>query len=132
MFYFACVSTASPDTQTDIYSASWDGSTLDVPVAVAGEINTAYSEVAPVVAPNALTIYFASDRTDGTSHGNYDIWMATRARPTDPFSAPSNVADVNSPYLDLPTFITGDGCDLYLSSTRNQVLSAWVATKRTQ
>jgi hypothetical protein len=131
VLYFVFVSTVFPAMETDIYRATWNGSGIDAPVPVAA-LNTGYSEVAPVVTPDDLTIYFASDRTDGTWQGNYDVWTASRMDTAHPFSVPTTVTKVNTPYFDVPTFITSDGCDLYLSSTRNQRLSAWVATKRGQ
>jgi WD40-like Beta Propeller Repeat len=117
----------------DIYRAEGTGGSPDPSFGtptVVGEINTNFSEVGPVVTPDDLTIYYASDRTDGGARGDYDIWMATRASTSDMFSAPSNVIEINSPEFDLPTFATRDGCTLYFSSTRAGHLLPYVATRR--
>jgi WD40-like Beta Propeller Repeat len=125
--YFS--STRVPEDQTDLYRAAWDGSGAGVPAPI-HELNTAYNETAPVVAPNGLSIYFGSDRSDGAPQGGLDVWVATRMSAGAEFSAPANVRSVNSRGLDLPTFITRDGCTLYLTSTRAGNLGLYVATRR--
>jgi Tol biopolymer transport system component len=129
VLYFVFVSLLAPTAGTDIYRASWNGSTLDPPVVVR-ELDTSFSELAPVVTPDDLTVYFASDRGDGGAQGNFDIWTATREHTTDPFSTPVNVKELNTPGYEAPTFVTRDGCTLYLTSSRGGKLLAYVATKR--
>src|SRR5579884_1700349 len=99
---------------TDIYVAAWNGSGVDAPRPV-DELNTSYSELAPVVTPDGLTIYFGSDRPDGGARGQHDVWMATRSSTAAPFSEPVNVTELNSSALELPTFVFRGGCTLYLS-----------------
>jgi ribosomal protein L24E len=123
ILYFA--SSRVPANSTDIYRATL-GFPPPKPV---GEVNTTSTELAPVVTPDDLTIYFGSDRGDGSARGSYDIWMATRPSTDTPFSAPRNVAELNSAALDLPTFVTRDGCTLYFSSTRSGALLQYVAAK---
>jgi Tol biopolymer transport system component len=138
VLYFAS-SRFQPDG-LDIYGTVWNAGTasFDTPSPVGG-INTTFSEIAPVVTPDDLTIYFGSDRTDMNAPGSFNIWMATRTTTNDVFAIPTIVPELNSPGLDLPTFVTRDGCTLYLSSTRDpsapidggvKSLAMYVATKQ--
>jgi hypothetical protein len=64
----------------------------------------------PVVAANELTIYVA---------GRGDIWKATRAAKTDNFGEPAKVTELDSDTTrEEPSWVSGDGCDLYFSSNR--------------
>jgi hypothetical protein len=125
-------SSRNPANSTDIYrstraSASGD---LATPTAVS-ELNTNYSEVSPVVTPDDLTIYFASDRVDGNAMGSYDIWVATRASTSAAyFSALTDVAELNTEFDELPTFVSSDGCALYFWSDRDGTSVPYVATRR--
>ena len=101
-------------------------------VAGTGYVQTEVSEVnlvkpggdpafqfAPVLTPNSLTIYFATtNHLAVPARRDTDIWVATRARTTDKFSAPREVANVNTLQDEEPSWITADGCRLYLQSTR--------------
>jgi hypothetical protein len=81
------------------------------------EINLGGVAFAPVVSPDELTIFFSSNRT-GTV-GVADVWTAHRANKTDSFGTPTNVAELNVAGANqAPTFITADGCSLYLQSDR--------------
>ncbi|HXX66136.1 MAG TPA: hypothetical protein VEK07_03090 [Polyangiaceae bacterium] len=131
VLYFA--SDRNPDMGTDLYRATFDddgGGTND-PTPVT-ELNTAYDEVAPVVTPDDLTIYYASNREDtanGNPTGELHIWVATRNPGDVQFQQPANVSELNSSSADSPTFVTRDGCTLYFSSTRSGILTMYVATK---
>jgi Tol biopolymer transport system component len=81
------------------------------------ELNTASLERQPSISKNGLEIFFASDRP-GTL-GAIDLWVATRARTSDPWSAPVNLgATVNSTQTDARPAISFDGTTLYFQSTR--------------
>lgn len=71
----------------------------------------------PVVSSDGLVVFFASTRAlPGLAGAN--IWMASRSSPGVTFDAPVPVANVNSSFDDRPTWISADGCRLYLSSNR--------------
>ena len=75
----------------------------------------------PVLSADGLTIYFDSNRPGGA--GGLDIWFATRASTSAAFGTPVN-ASTSSPALnsagdDNPTWISPDGCRLWLTSTRD-------------
>jgi hypothetical protein len=130
VLYFA--STRSPAGDYDIYRAAWNGSSFDTPVPVS-ELNTSFRDTNPVVTPDDLTIYFNSTRPDGNSQGFADTWTATRASTSDPFSAPTNVVELNLPHQFTPTFVTRDGCSLYFQlndfTTPEGFFAAYVAEK---
>jgi Tol biopolymer transport system component len=59
------------------------------------DLNTASLEGCPIVSPDGLSLYFASDRPGGL--GGLDIWVARRQSSSTPFGTPVNVgAPVNS------------------------------------
>lgn len=81
--------------------------------------NTPASQFAPVISPNGLTLFFATTyHVASASLNDTDIWVATRANVADKFSNPRAVANVNTPQDEEPSWITADGCRLYLQSTR--------------
>jgi hypothetical protein len=125
VLYFA---SARTPPSTDIYRATRNGPDFAAPESVV-ELNTSFAETAPVVSPDGLVVFYASDRSDGNALGNYDVWMATRGPLDEAFSPPIDVASVNSPAMDMPTFVTRDLCNLYLASTRSGQLLMYVATK---
>jgi len=77
------------------------------------------NDYSPTISPDELTIFWGSDRADDDNLGSYDILMAERASTSAPFSAIENLAAVNSTGLDLPGWISPDGCRLYLESDRS-------------
>jgi hypothetical protein len=100
----------------DIFRARWNASTsaFDAPAPLS-EINTVYLDGSPVVTPDDRTLFFASNRPDVAAQGDFDIWMATRESSSAPFSSPTIVPELSTPYADRPTFVTRDACTLYFS-----------------
>jgi hypothetical protein len=47
-----------------------------------------------------------------------DVWTATRKNRADAFDPPTRVVELSSKYLDGPTWLSPDGCRLYLLSDR--------------
>ncbi len=81
------------------------------------ELNSASVERQPSISKSGLEIFFASDRL-GTL-GALDLWVATRARTSDPWSTPVNLgATVNTTQTDARPAISFDGITLYFQSTR--------------
>ncbi len=101
----------------EIYKASLNGTSFSPPDLVI-ELGTSAFESYPVTNSNHLRMFFASTRADGGARGSFDIWTATRESTTEQFSAPSNVSELNSVEVDLPTWLSEDGCTLLLSSSR--------------
>lgn len=86
-------------------------------------------EYGSAVSADGLTLYFASTRAGGA--GGEDVWVATRNKRTDDFSAVnvSLEATINSPQDDEPSWLSTDGCRLYMQSTRTGVQDIYVAIK---
>ena len=102
---------------TDIYASPLlpDGTYgPGVPVA---ELNTASLDRQPAIRRDGLEIFFASDR-DGPA-GNLDLFVATRASTSDPWSSPVNLGPtVNTSLIDARPELSFDGTTLYFQSTR--------------
>jgi hypothetical protein len=88
----------------------------------------------PSVTADRLEIYFASGRPPGCG-GSSDIWVATRAVTTDPWSTPACVASVSSNLYEASPEISRDGLTLYWSSNRTPTLGGgdiYVSTRVTR
>jgi Tol biopolymer transport system component len=75
-------------------------------------------ETSPAVTPDALTLYWASDREGG--QGDLDSWMSTRPSRSAAWSVPSNLRALNSSAKDLPRLPGLHGSLMPLSSDRNE------------
>lgn len=115
LYFYAYV---GPPTYFDIYRAPRDGTAAFGSQVAVSAVNSANNDFAPVVTPDELTIYWATNRADNNPQGGYDIWAATRLSTIDPFALPRPIVELNSPEDDIPTFVTRDGCTLYFSSGR--------------
>lgn len=129
--YFA----STRDGSYDIFRATRANTTsptFDTPVAVAELNMTASVEDAPVVSPDGLEIFFASNRA-ATSNGRNDIWHATRATAADGFGTPSMLSELSGTTSeDFPTWVSPDRCTLLLTSDRaggNGSYDIWIATR---
>jgi streptogramin lyase len=80
------------------------------------ELNSTAEESNPVVTQDGLRIYWASNRADGDPAG--DIWTATRSSTSAPFGGLVPVTELNSTYADWPSWISPDGCKIYITTTR--------------
>jgi hypothetical protein len=76
---------------------------------------------------DGLTAFFVSTQTGGA--GMADVWFANRAAVGAPFGAPINGGAANGPQDDLPSWLSPDGCRLYMSSARNGKDDLFVATR---
>jgi hypothetical protein len=111
----------------DIWRAAASGGGFSAPVDVT-EIDTMFDEGNPTLSPDRLTLFWASNRTDGGAKGGYDIWTAKRADTSAPFSSIANVAELNTANDDFPGWLSPDGCRLYLTSQAT-VGQMYVATR---
>jgi hypothetical protein len=106
----------------DIYAATRGTDDLsgmpafDPPVPVF-ELNTSSNDQQPSVGRSGLEVIFTSDRPGGL--GGFDLWVATRASTSDPWSTPQNPGSVvNTGAVDQRPAISWDGTELYFGSTR--------------
>lgn len=101
---------------SDIFVSPFNGVSFGTPSPVAA-LNSAANDNRPNVRRDGLELYFDSDRAGGS--GGIDIWVATRASASDPWSAPAVVGGgVNSPANDLRASLSWDARTLYFGSTR--------------
>jgi Tol biopolymer transport system component len=124
VLYFASSRVAA--NGNDIYRSQRDGSEFQPPVVV-DELNTRYNEVGPAATPDDLTIYFASARPGAM--GDMDIYVATRQSKSGRFSHVRPVTELNTPAVEIPSFVTRDNCTLYFYSDRDRALTIYVATR---
>lgn len=70
------------------------------------ELNTPSLDGCPILSPDGRTLYMASNRPGG--EGGLDIWVARRESTDEPFRAPENLSQINSPANDFcPTPLRG-------------------------
>ncbi len=111
----------------DLYRSTYSG-TFSAP-ALVSELSVATSEEGdPVIAPDGLTIYFRSNRPSGGPMA-FNIWTASRTVASGAFDVPTLVANVNSDADEGPSWLSLDGCRLYLSSDRAGTNDIYVATR---
>lgn len=111
----------------DIWHSARNGNTFATPIRMV-ELNAGGSaEGDPVLSSDGLTIYFRSDRL--STIGAFDIYVATRPTTAATFDPPTLVSSVNSSGDDGPSFISTNGCRLYLSSDRDGNNDIFVATR---
>ena len=109
--YFSRYDAQSPEA---IYRAELGPTGFSTPHVV--EFAGDFGAVAlPVVSPDERTIFF----TSGHGSADEDIWTATRASASEPFSAPARVNElITVGHSDDAAWISPDGCALYFASDR--------------
>jgi hypothetical protein len=110
----------------DLYTSTRTGDSFSAPSQIT-ELATADDEGDPVLSPDGLTLYFRSDRP--AAQAGYNIFVATRPTTADPFGVPDPVPNVSSDADDGPSWISPDGCRLYLSSDRAGTNDIYVSTR---
>jgi len=95
-----------------------DGSWSE-PKNLGNDVNTAYQEMTPFLAPDGKTLFFASNGYEG--FGSRDVFMSVRLDDSwRSWSNPKNLgASVNTPGTELYYSIPQNGDFAYLSSTQN-------------
>jgi hypothetical protein len=87
--------------------------------------NSTIQEVSPVLSGDELTLYFGSAGTGRTRQ----IYKSTRPSKTEAFAAPQLAMDLASGSSQYPTWLSPDGCELYLASFQNGSLDILRAKK---
>jgi Tol biopolymer transport system component len=96
------------------------------------ELNSQYDEGHAILSDDLLTVYFASTRIGlSTSGGSAaaNILTAHRSTPTGSFTNLALVSELNTDSADIPSYLSPDGCTIYLDSDRSGRLHLWVAVK---
>ncbi len=113
--------------QGDIYRATRTGTTFAGLTQVAAVSDATAEDGDPVISADGLALYFRSDRP--ADNAGFNIWMASRAAPGDVFGAPVQVPAVSSAGAEGPSWLSVDGCRLYLSSDRSGTNEPYVASR---
>lgn len=100
----------------DVYRAELDvGGSFGAPTVVEELSSPDAGDGNVVLSTDGLTIYFASTREDPT----WNVHVATRSTRDDGFGPAVSVTDVNvDGVIDLPVWLSSDGCRLVLMSDR--------------
>jgi hypothetical protein len=111
----------------DLYSSEWRAGRYQAPAPVPG-VNSAQEDGQPYIERDALELYFFSNRPGGK--GVQDIWMASRARPQQAWSAPVNLGDnINTSAAETRPSLSWDGTMLYFGSTRTGDANIYVSSR---
>jgi hypothetical protein len=95
------------------------------------ELSTQYYENTPELSPDGLTMWLVSNRPGGA--GMEDIWVTTRADLDAPWSAPSNVSELNTPGLERGPSIFLGGLAMIFHSDRpggRGGMDFWLTTRQ--
>jgi len=96
----------------DIWRAPITDGTVGTPTAVIGGVNSADQEQSPALTEDELRIFF-----ERTVAGEADVFTASRSTMNDGFGAATAVTGLAMPGVqETPTWISADGCNLYLYS----------------
>jgi hypothetical protein len=100
----------------DIYRSESHGGVFGPPELVPG-INSAFDDGQPNLRRDGLEIFFYSNRPGPGAQGDDDIYVATRASVSDPWSTPVNLGpNVNTPAPDTRPSLSWDAMTLYFGS----------------
>jgi hypothetical protein len=110
---------------TDVYASERASTTLPwgAPVALAA-VNTTSTDGNPMLSSDRRELYFNSDTS-----GNAELYVATRATATGPFSAPRLITELADPTVDNDPWISPDGRTLYFTSDRGGSQRLWMTTR---
>jgi WD40 repeat protein len=90
---------------------------FDAPALVEA-VNSEDDELSPVISPDGLTLWVASNRASGA--GNVDVWRSTRSsRTLEDWSPLENETALNSPEDDLPRPLAQAGLVMPIASRRD-------------
>lgn len=93
-------------------------------------VNHEYSDGAPCISADGLSLYFGSERWGGT--GSSDLWVSRRASTDEPWSKPMNLGQVvNSTAWDSWPNISADGLTLIFVSYRSGNYDLWITKRAT-
>jgi len=95
------------------------------------ELNALGKIYDPSLTSDELAIFFHSRDISG-GQGGYDIWMASRLDPGDPFANVQNPSGINTASAESGAFVSPDGLELYFASNRNGQWQIFRATRQSR
>lgn len=107
----------------DIFASTLQEDGTFGPAVLVEEVSSADRDARPSIAKDGLAMYFDSNRPGSlagtTPPVQVDLWLATRASTSDPWSTPQSLGDVfNSTGVDARPVLSFDGTELYFHSSR--------------
>jgi OOP family OmpA-OmpF porin len=100
------------------------------PMNLGPAVNTAYSDSAPAVSKDGLSLYLTSVRPGNGAQGEGDIWVSQRSSVDESWGPPVNVLALNSEHTDQAPALSRDGHYLFFASDRDGGLGGldiWVS-----
>ncbi|MEZ4364284.1 MAG: hypothetical protein R3B48_29185 [Kofleriaceae bacterium] len=82
--------------------------TVWTPVGPIAELNSPQTDWSPAWGQDRLQIVFESNRD-----GDYELYLASRSDPSEPFSAPRRLTEINTPDDDRSPSLSRDGLQLF-------------------
>lgn len=95
--------------------------------ALVSELKSSNNEAGVAFSADGLTVYFGSQRPGGL--GDSDVWVATRASLQAAFGAATHAPELSSAGADYPSWVSRDGCRIYLASDRAGSMDVFVASR---
>ncbi len=122
--------TAYRPTPTDYYQLEWAtrsavGAMWTVPTRLAS-IDTSNIDVDGFLSDDGLLLFFSSDRMTALDQ---DLFVASRAGVTLPFSSFASLAALNTPATDRDPWVSADGSEIYFASNRTGSMKIYRATR---
>jgi hypothetical protein len=104
---------------------------VDPSIIFASVNSPASLEGLPVISFDELTLYFTTDRAEAGGGGR-QVWVATRTKIDLPFDTPTEVTELDTSSFTEPSWISDDGCRIYLTSMAAGTADLYIATKPTK
>jgi Tol biopolymer transport system component len=86
------------------------------PVLLDPPVNTVFAELCPSVSKDGRSMYFFSNRPNGS--GGNDLWVTQRSSADAAWGPPLNVTALNTAFDDQAPWLSHDGHSLYFASSR--------------
>jgi len=116
---------------TDIHASTLQANETFGPAVLVPELSSPLRDAKVAIRRDGLELFLTSDRT-GTI-GSFDVWVATRATTSDPWSTPVNPGPVVNSTMDEGRMaLSFDGTTLYVTGTRPGgfgLQDIWVSTR---
>lgn len=118
--------------RTDIYASTLQPDETFGPAVLVPELSSPGRDARPTIERDGLELILSSDR-EGTL-GSFDLWLATRASTSDPWSLPVNLGlPVTTAAGEARAALSFDGMTLYIVSSRPDggfgAADLWVSTR---